>query len=102
MPASTPRAVLQLQLVPAGRRLDFDLAPDHHAHVYRRSAYQPWECIAYNAHSPFVDRAALPVGAPTEYVVIYYDPAGQVTVATPIAQVGAALLPAAPCVLALR
>lgn len=102
MSVSTLSTFLQLHLVPAGRRLDFTQAPGHYACVYRRCHYCPWECIAHNASSPFIDHSLLPLGAPTEYVVVYHDAAGHVTAATAIVAATAAQLPAATSVLRLR
>lgn len=102
MPVSTLSASLQLHLVPAGRRLDFAQAPGHYASVYRRCHYGPWECMARNASSPFIDSSVLPLGAPTEYVVLYHDAAGHVTAATAIVAATAAQLPTPTSVLRLR
>ncbi|MCC3160628.1 hypothetical protein LJ737_25545 [Hymenobacter sp. 15J16-1T3B] len=102
MPTSTLSSSLRLHMVPAGRRLDFAQVPGHYAYVYRRSRYAPWECIAHNARSPFVDSAPLPVGAPTEYVVVYQDAAGHVTAATSIVPALSAQLPPTTCLLGLR
>jgi hypothetical protein len=88
MSTSVPNSVLHLHLVPAGRRLDFARRPGSYAHVYRRHDYADWQCIARNACSPFIDPSPLPPGTPTEYVVLYYCPGGQVTAATPIVPVG--------------
>ena len=102
MSVSTLSSSLQLHLVPAGRRLDFAHAPGCYAYVYRRNHYRPWECIARNASSPYLDRTPLPVGAPTEYVVLYQDVAGTVVAASLIVQATPAQLPAAPALLGLR
>lgn len=102
MSVSTLSASLRLHLVPAGRRLDFAQEPGQYAYVYRRCHYCPWECIARNARSPFIDPGVLPVGAPAEYVVLYQDAAGHVTAATAIVAVTMAQLPTATSVLQLR
>lgn len=83
---TTPNTPLQLHQVPAGRRLDFAQVPGCYPYVYRRCHYQAWECVARNAHSPFLDGTPLPTDAPTEYVVLYCDAAGGVAGATAIVQ----------------
>lgn len=102
MPVSTLRPSLQLQLMPAGCRLDFAQGSGHYAQVYRRSHYGAWQCLARNARSPFIDRSALPPGAPTEYVVLYHDADGRTTGATSIVAATAAQLPRTASVLQLR
>ncbi|GAB3835959.1 hypothetical protein GCM10028821_33550 [Hymenobacter jeollabukensis] len=89
-------------MVPAGRRLDFAQLPGHYAYVYRRDRNGPWECIAHNASSPFIDRTPLPPGAPTEYQLIYHDATGRDTAATGIVQALPAQLPPATSLLGLR
>ncbi|RAK70578.1 hypothetical protein [Hymenobacter edaphi] len=102
MPTSTLSSSLQLHIVPAGRRLDFAQVPGHYAYIYRRSRSAPWECIAHNARSPFIDRCPLPPGALTEYVLVYHDAAGRVTAATGILQAMPAQLPPAASLLEVR
>ncbi|HEX8426889.1 hypothetical protein [Hymenobacter sp.] len=80
-----PSASLQLHLVPAGRRLDFDMVPSCFAYVYRRQHQHAWQCVARNACSPYFDRSSLSDDSQPEYVVCYCDAAGTIKAATSIA-----------------
>ncbi len=97
---SAPTARLRLHHVPAGRRLDFDKAPGQYAYLYRRSCSLPWQCIAYNARSPHLDQWPLPPGDHAEYVVYYYDAAGQLTGHTAAVETPALTQPRAHAILA--
>jgi hypothetical protein len=82
-----PTATLQLHVVPAGRRLDFSLLPGHFAYVYRRSRGRQWECVARNAHSPYLDYMPTSPDTSYEYVVQYRDAQSSVVSQTPIVRV---------------
>jgi hypothetical protein len=92
-PTQGPTAALQLHIVPAGRRLDFDSVPSCFAYVYRRQHQQDWQCVARNACSPFFDRTPIAKDSQPEYVVCYCDAAGTIKAATSIAAVPAAATP---------
>jgi hypothetical protein len=83
-PTYQSSAALQLHLVPAGRRLDFEILPGYFAYVYRRHNQKAWQCVARNACSPYFDHSAAPAHAQPEYVVCYCDAAGTIKAATSI------------------
>lgn len=93
--SQSPAETLQLHLVPAGHRLDFSTVPGYYADVYRRSRNQPWQCVARNACSPFLDRVPLMPGDTPEYRVHYRDTTGSVTSITPAVQAHPLSLPPA-------
>ncbi|WP_375433949.1 hypothetical protein [uncultured Hymenobacter sp.] len=83
-PTNVPSAALQLHLVPAGRRLDFECVPGCFAYVYRRQHQQAWQCVARNACSPYFDYSLIARDSQLEYVVCYCDAAGNIKAATAI------------------
>ncbi|WP_162910470.1 hypothetical protein [Hymenobacter oligotrophus] len=87
---------MHLHLVPAGRRLDFEITPGNYAYVYRRCRNQQWQCVAQNACSPYLDKAPIDPQAAPEYVVRYRNAAGTVTAATPVVRADPAGLPGGP------
>lgn len=87
---------LQLHLVPAGRRLDFDIPAGHFAYVYRRLPRQAWQCIAHNACSPLLDRHPLPAGVAPEYQVRFRNAAGELVSSSAVVQAAPAGRPASP------
>jgi hypothetical protein len=92
-PVATPAAALQLHLVPAGRRLDFEILPNYFAYVYRRQNQNEWQCVARNACSPYFDHSPVPATSQPEYMVCYCDAAGTIKAATAIAATPPATFP---------
>ncbi|SNR61151.1 hypothetical protein [Hymenobacter mucosus] len=101
MPTS-PSFRLHLHLLPVGRRLDFSVRAGLFADIYRRCNQGNWQCLAYNAHSPFVDHAPLAPDALPEYRIRYRNALGQLTATSPIQQVHPVGLPAGPSWISLR
>ncbi|OON66458.1 hypothetical protein [Hymenobacter sp. CRA2] len=91
MVTASPSAAVQLHLVPAGRRLDFPVAPGQYAYVFRRAPHEPWQCVAHNACSPYLDRS--PANGVIEYMVHYRDAAGTLVTTTAVVRANPALLP---------
>jgi hypothetical protein len=58
-----------LTLVATGRQLTFATQPDERAHIFRRVGGEtaPWQRVAVNARSPFVDEDVLALGSAVEY-----------------------------------
>jgi hypothetical protein len=86
LPSSSDAANLQLHMLSTGPRLDFSIPSGRFAYVYRRTAQEPWRCVARNACSPFIDSAPGHQGAKPEYVVCFCDGAGTILASTPIVQ----------------
>jgi hypothetical protein len=84
---------LQLHLVPAGRRLDFEAPAGHYAYIYRRCQGQEWECVAQNARSPFLDLSPLDAKAVPEYMVRYRNANGATTANSSVVCADPAQLP---------
>lgn len=94
MPTPTLPPDLQLHLVPAGRRLEFTTDAGCVAFVYRRCQQEDWQCVARNAHSPFLDTTVLAPGAAPQYVVRYHNAAGQPLATTAVVQSHPVAMPA--------
>ncbi|UYZ59542.1 hypothetical protein [Hymenobacter latericus] len=88
-----PASAIQLHLVPAGRRLDFNVSPGNYAYVYRRCRNQEWQCVAHNACSPYLDKAPIEPSAAPEYMVHYRNADGTVTAATDVVRADPAGMP---------
>jgi hypothetical protein len=95
-------AILELHLVPAGRRLDFPTPLGQFAYVYRRGRNQAWECVARNACSPYLDRTVFSSDVTHEYRVQYRNTLGRVVSTTPVVRAAPAMLPASPSWISLR
>ncbi|GGG57682.1 hypothetical protein [Hymenobacter glacieicola] len=102
MTALTSTLLLQLHLVPAGRRLDFPTTTSSFAYVYRRCQHHGWQCVARNACSPFLDTTSLEPEAAPEYVIRYRDASGATLGVTSVVQAHPAGLPARPNWVSLR
>jgi len=78
---SQSHAAIELLLVPAGRQLNFVKEPLKIIDVCRRVGGElaPWEIVAHNARSPFVDTKAFPADTVVEYYVQHLNQHGEET-----------------------
>ncbi|MBO3272053.1 hypothetical protein [Hymenobacter defluvii] len=70
----SPKLLIELTLVPAGRHIAFSKEMLEKVHVYRRVVAEGdgWQQVATNARSPFIDTEALPAGTTLEYHVQHF------------------------------
>ena len=75
---SQPHTAIELLLVPAGRQLNFSKELLEIIDICRRVGGEsaPWEIVAHNARSPFVDTRAFPAGTVVEYYVQHVNQHG--------------------------
>lgn len=66
-----PAAPCELALLRAGRRLSFGRHGTERAHIFRRVGGEkaPWQRVAVNAPSPFLDEDVFAPGTVLEYYV---------------------------------
>jgi hypothetical protein len=83
-----PDSPVELTLVPAGRHLSFAKEVLHVADVHRRIGDEaaPWELVAHNARSPYLDQDVLPVGTVVFYQVRHQTQQGTETARSHIVQ----------------
>jgi hypothetical protein len=72
-------AKIDLTLTPAGRHLAFSKELLEVAHVFRRVGGEaaPWQRVAVNARSPFIDADAFAPGTLLEYYVQHETQQGE-------------------------
>lgn len=68
------KLLIELTLVPAGRRIAFPKAMLEKVHAYRRVVAEGkgWEQVATYARSPYLDTEAFPSGTTLEYHVQHF------------------------------
>ena len=76
---SQPHANIELLLVPQGRQLNFSKELLEIIDVCRRVGDEaaPWEVVAHNARSPFIDTTVFPPGTVVAYYVLHVNQQGE-------------------------
>jgi len=76
---SQSHANIELLLVPQGRQLNFSKELLEIVDVCRRVGDEtaPWEIVAHNARSPFIDTTVFPSGTVVTYYVLHVNQHGE-------------------------